>query len=172
MALRGGVEEDHAQPRHQVAAQDVQPLRFGVEYRRELLHGEVVKRRDGDDAAGQPRALQYGFSVLQVGVAADGGGQHQRVYRAAGTSDEVGADGAIDTTADAKGVAVEMVEVATLCFEPGDEVVNVGGEVHGVFRVWLEGLVVFVCEAGGVQLYIHLSARSVCKWVGGLSHVY
>jgi len=65
-----------------------------------------------------------------------------------------------------------VITFAALRFEPGDEVVNVGGEVHGVFRVWLEGLVVFVCEAGGVQLYIHLSARSVCKWVGGLSHVY
>ena len=99
-----------------------------------MLHREVVKRRDGDDAAGESGALQHGFGVLQVGVATDRGGQHQRVYRAAGAGDEVGADGTIDAAADAEGVAVKVVEVAALFFKPGDEVVNVCGEVHGVFR--------------------------------------
>ena len=59
------------------------------------------------------------------------------MYRAASAGNEVGADGAIDAAADAEGVAIEVVEVAALLFEPGDEVVNVGGEVHGFFRVCL-----------------------------------
>ena len=75
--------------------------------------------------------MQHGFGVLQVGFAADCGGQHQRMHRAAGAGDEMGADGAIDAAADAEGVAIEVVEVAALFFEPGDEVVNVDAEVHG-----------------------------------------
>ena len=130
VALRGGVEQDHAQARHEVAAQDVDAFGVGVEHGRELLHGEIVKRRDADGCTTKSRAGENGVGVALVCLAADGGRQHQRMYGSTGAREQVGTDGAVHAAADTEGVGVHLVECLPLVFQPVDEVVGVGGEVH------------------------------------------